>query len=82
MQATAVMQAGAVTPATSNSKDDSNCMTIHNRRNKRNSRNESKKRADNTGGTPAKAVILAKLVKPATACKDSTTAWINHKHQE
>jgi hypothetical protein len=30
MQATAVMQARTVVPATSNSKDDSNIMTAHN----------------------------------------------------
>jgi hypothetical protein len=52
-------QASTVKPATSNSKDESNIiiMIAHN------SRNESNNRIANTIWTPAKAVMLAKVVK-------------------
>ncbi len=74
MQATAVKHAIVVTPATSNSKDDSYCMTAHERMNASNSRNESNNRTDNTWGRPAKEWMLAKVVKPATARRRPTTA--------
>ncbi len=60
MQATAVTQAAAGTPAKSYSKDDA--LTT------RNSKNESKNRAANTVG------VLAKLVKLATACKKANNS--------
>ncbi len=63
-------QAAAVTIATSNSKDDNNNMTAHNSRNASNSRNESKSRTANTVGTPIRAGMLAKVMKPATACME------------
>jgi hypothetical protein len=71
-QATAGMQATAVTQATSlttesNSKDDSKSMTAH--ISSCNSSNESSNRTANTVGTPAKAEVLAKVVKPPTACR-------------
>jgi hypothetical protein len=69
-------QATALTPATSNSKDDSNIMTAHNSRNQSRNRNESKNKTANTVGTPGKAWTLAKVVKPATACREA-----NHKVQ-
>ncbi len=65
-----VTQAAAVTIAISNSKDDSNTMTAHNTRNASNSRNESNSRTANTVGTPIRAGMLAKVMKPATACMD------------
>ncbi len=52
------------------SKDDNNGMTAHNSRNTSNSRNERNNRTANTAGTPAKAGMLSKVVKPATACKE------------
>jgi hypothetical protein len=36
-----------------------------------NSRNESNNRTINTVGVPAKAGMLAKVVKPATACREA-----------
>jgi hypothetical protein len=61
----AVTQAAAVTTATSNSKDDSNNMTAHMRRNGSNSRTA------NSVGTPTTAGMLAKVMKPATAaCRE------------
>jgi hypothetical protein len=47
------------------SKDDSNIITAHNSRNTNNIRNESNNRTANTLWTPAKAGMLAKIVKPA-----------------
>jgi hypothetical protein len=72
MPATARMQATAVMPATSKSKDDSNSMTAQcpTQQNTRNSRNESNNRTVNTVGQP-KARMLAKVVKPATACREA-----------
>ncbi len=66
------MQAVAVTPlpATSNNKDDSNSMTALNSMNAGNSRNESNNRIANTVGTPTTAGMLAKVMKPATACRE------------
>jgi hypothetical protein len=69
MQA-AVTPAVAVMTATSNSKDDSNNMTAQNSRNASNSRIESNSRTANTVGTPTIAGILAKVMKPATACRE------------
>ncbi len=60
-----------MTPATSKSKDDSNSISAHNSRNKSNSRNESSNRTANTIRMPAKAGMLAKVVKPATACRET-----------
>jgi hypothetical protein len=65
MPVTAGMQAIALTPATSKIKDDSNSITAHN------SRNESSNKTANTKRMPAKAGILAKVVKPATACREA-----------
>jgi hypothetical protein len=78
MQATAVTQATTVTPATSNIKDDRNTMTSHNSRNTSNSRNESNNRTANT--TPAKAGMLAKTVKPATAWREANSSRDNKEH--
>ncbi len=64
MSATVGMPAIAVTPATSNSKDDSNSMTVHNSRNASN-------RTANTVGMPAKAGMLENLAKPATTCREA-----------
>jgi hypothetical protein len=44
-------------------------MTTHNSRNASNRSNESNIRTSNTVWTPSKAGILAKTVKPATACR-------------
>jgi hypothetical protein len=63
LQATAETQLSTVMPATSNSKDESNIMIAHNSRNANNSRNESNNRITNTIWTPAKAAMLAKVVK-------------------
>jgi hypothetical protein len=71
MQATAVTQAATITQATSKSKDDSNFMTVHNSRKARNSRNDSNNRTANTVWTPVKARMLAKVVKPAAACREA-----------
>jgi hypothetical protein len=46
-------------------------LTIYNSRNTNNSRNESKIGAPNAVGAPTKARILAKLVRPATTCKEA-----------
>jgi hypothetical protein len=70
MQATAVTHLTTVSPAASNSKDDSNILTAHSRRNAGNSRNECNNRAANTVWTPAKAGMLVKTVKPATLCRE------------
>jgi hypothetical protein len=59
----------AGTTATSNSKDDNNNMSNHNSRNASNSRNESNSRTANTVGMPT-AGMLAKVMKPATACRE------------
>ncbi len=64
------MTQAAVTTATSNSKDDSNNMTAHNSRNASNSRYEGNSRTANTVGTPTTAEMLAKVMKPATACSE------------
>ncbi len=45
-------------------------MTAHNSRNASNSRNKSNNRTANTISTSANAGILAKVVKPATACRE------------
>ncbi len=58
------MQAAVVTTATSNSKGDSNNMAAYNNRNASNSRIESNSRIANTIG------MLAKVMKPATACRE------------
>jgi hypothetical protein len=65
MSAIAWMQATAVTPAISNSKDDSKSMTAHN------SRNESNNRTANTVWTQAKAGMYEYVLKPATACREA-----------
>jgi hypothetical protein len=65
-----MMQAAALTPTISNSKDDSNNMTAYNNRNANNSRNESNSRTANTVGTPTTAGMIAKVMKPETACRD------------
>jgi hypothetical protein len=70
------MQAAALPPATSNSKDESNNMTAHNNRNANNSRNESNSRTTNTVGMPITAGMIAKVTKPATACREE----INNKN--
>ncbi len=44
-------------------------MTAHNCRDASNSRNESNNKTANTVATPEKAGMLAKVVKPATACR-------------
>ncbi len=54
----------------SNSKDDSNNMIAYNNRNANNSRNESKSRTANTVGTSTIAGMMAKVMKPATACRE------------
>jgi hypothetical protein len=53
-------------PATSSSKDNR-----HNSRNASDSRNESNNRTANTVRTLTTAGILAKEVKPATACRET-----------
>ena len=63
MQATTGIQVTIVTPAASNSKDDSNSMTAHNSRNVSN-------RTANTVGMPAKAGMLEKVAVPATTCRE------------
>jgi hypothetical protein len=63
----AVMQA-AVTPVTSNSKDESNNMTAHNSRNESNSRNEINSRTAHT--VRMTEGMLAKVMKQATACSE------------
>jgi hypothetical protein len=67
-----VTQAAAVSllPETSSNKDDSNSLTAHNSINAGNSRNESNNRVANTVGTPTIAGMLAKEMKPATACRE------------
>ncbi len=55
---------------TSNSKEDSNNMTAHNSRYTSNSRNESNSRIATHVGTPTIAGMLAKVMKPATACRE------------
>jgi hypothetical protein len=70
----AVTQAAAVTTAARNSKDDSNNMTAHNSRNASNSRNESNIRTANAVGTPITAQMLAKVKKPATACREDNNS--------
>jgi hypothetical protein len=70
------MQAAALAPATSNSKDESNNMTPHNNRNASNSRNESNSSTANTVRMPITAGIIAKVMKPATACRED----INNKN--
>jgi hypothetical protein len=71
MQATSVAQATAVTPATSDSNDDSIIMTAHNSRNANNSRNESNNKTANTVWPLTKAGMLAKEVKPAPASREA-----------
>jgi hypothetical protein len=62
------MQPKAVTPATSNSKDDSNGVTALNSSNSSNSRNESNNRTAKTLGTEAKSGDAKS--SEATACKE------------
>jgi hypothetical protein len=64
-----VLQIVALTPATSNSKDDSNHMT-HNHRIASNSMNESNSRTANTVGTPTTEGTIAKVMKPLPAWED------------
>jgi hypothetical protein len=45
-------------------------MTAYINRNASNSRNESNSRTTNTVGTPTTAGIIAKVMKPATACRE------------
>jgi hypothetical protein len=47
-------------------------MTADNSRNASNSRNESNSRTANIVGTPTIAGMLAKVMKPATACRENT----------
>ncbi len=49
-------------------------MTGHNSRNANNSRNESNSRTANTVGTPTTAGMLAKVIKPATACREDNNS--------
>jgi hypothetical protein len=67
MQATAVAPATAVMTAISKSKDYIKSITAH--ISSCNSRNKSSNRTAKTVGTPAKAGVLAKLVKSPTACR-------------
>jgi hypothetical protein len=67
--AATVLQIVALTPATSNSKDDSNHMT-HNHRFASNSMNESNSRTANTVGTPTTAGTIAKVMKPLPECRE------------
>ncbi len=71
MPATTGTRAIAVTLATSISKDDSRIMTAPNSRNASKSRNKSNNRTANSVLTPAKAGTLAKVKKPATACREA-----------
>jgi len=71
MQATSVAQATAVTPATSDSNDDSIIMTAHNSRNANNSRNKGNNKTANTVWPLTKAGMLAKEVKPAPASREA-----------
>jgi hypothetical protein len=50
-----------------NIKKESKRMTAPNSRDSSNSRNESNNKTNNTVGTPEKAGMLAKVVKPTTA---------------
>ncbi len=59
-----------MTQATSNSKDNSNNIIAHNSRNTSNSRNESNSRTAKTVWMPLTVGMLAKVVKPATACRE------------
>ncbi len=70
MLATTGTQARAVTPATRNSKGDSNSMTVRNR-SASNRRNERFNRTAKIGGIPAKVGTLTKGVKSATACREA-----------
>jgi hypothetical protein len=65
-----VTQAAAVTTTTSSTEDDSNDTTTHNNRNASNSWNESNSRTANKVRTPTTAGILAKVMRPATACRE------------
>jgi hypothetical protein len=69
-----------VTPAISNSKDDSNSTTTHNDRNASNSKKESNNSTANTVGTPAKAGTLAKAVMLAKVVKSATACWEANKY--
>jgi len=60
MPTAAGKQETAMTPAISNSKDDSNSVTAHNSRKGRNSKNERNNRMANTVGTEAKVGCLQK----------------------
>jgi hypothetical protein len=57
-------------PTTSNSKDGSNNRTAYKNRNASNSRNESNSRIANREGMPTTAGMIAKVMKPATACRE------------
>jgi hypothetical protein len=83
MPATARVQATVVKLATSNSKDDSIILTAHNSTNPSN-RNKSNNRTANTVGTLEKAKMLAKVVKPTTACRDTSSSSRNSQleHQQ
>jgi hypothetical protein len=73
MQATIGMKATTITPATSNYKEDSNIMTVHN------SRSESNNRTANTVRMPPRAGMLAKTVKPPTAAETIGTSQRQHQ---
>jgi len=70
MQSIAVTQAAAVTPATSNSNDESNSTTVHKSRNVSYNRNLRNNRTTNTVGAPTTEEMLAKVMKPAPACRE------------
>ncbi len=74
-------QASTVTPATSNSKDDSTIMIAHNSRNANNSRNESNNRIAKTIWTPAKAAMLAKVVRGRDNYRRDIVKIEIHRHQ-
>jgi hypothetical protein len=78
MSATRGAQSIAVTPATSISKDNSRIMTAPNSRNASKSRNESNNRTANTVGNPVKAGTLAKVKRPATACREANRIRYQH----
>jgi hypothetical protein len=70
------MQAAAVAPSISNCKNDSNSMTTQNSRNASISRNESNDRKANAVGKPAKAGMIAKVVKTTRAGRPTTAGTL------
>jgi hypothetical protein len=72
------MQARAVTPATSNSKDDSNSMTAHNSRNAATAsmKATTTTATANTKETSAKAWMLGKVVNQQTGGRPTNRTYI------